>query len=285
MSLRAIYDVPAPAKINLFLHVVGRRPDGYHLLESAFMLIDWCDTLHFELRTDGQVLRHDLGVALPQVDLCIRAAQALKARTGSRLGVDISIHKQIPPQAGLGGGSSDAATTLLALIHLWDLKITPEQLMAVGMALGADVPFFLFGKNAWVGGVGEQLQAIELPPARWLVIKPDQGLETARIFADPDLRRDSQAAIMPDFSEHAYSYGQNDLQEVAQRYCPGVKIAMDWLAGAGLQGRMTGSGSAVFAQVLGDKEIDMSSCPFAYRFCENLQAHPLWGWAQAEGLR
>ncbi len=280
MSLRAIYDVPAPAKLNLFLHVVARRPDGYHLLESAFMLIDWCDTLHFECRTDGQIVRHDLSAPLPQTDLCVRAAQALQAQTGTSLGVDISILKQIPSEAGLGGGSSDAASTLLALNRLWNLKLSQAQLSSVGLALGADIPFFLFGKNAWVCGVGEQLQAIDLPEARWLVIKPDQGLATGRIFSDPGLRRDSEAAIISDFVARPYSYGRNDLQEVAEVQCPGIRIALEWLAKAGLQGRMTGSGSAVFARVPIERSVDMSSCPFTYRFCAGLPGHPLADWAQ-----
>lgn len=280
MSLRALYDVPAPAKLNLFLHVRGRRPDGYHLLESAFMLIDWFDTLHFEKRGDGQVKRHDLGAPLPPTDLCLKAALMLKTQTGCPMGVDISVLKRIPAQAGLGGGSSDAATTLLALNRLWDLRLSQKQLMETGLALGADIPFFLFGQNAWAGGVGEQLQEIELPHARWLVIKPDQGLDTGRIFSDPALRRDTEAAIISDFAENPYCYGRNDLQQVAEPHCRGVRTALSWLESVGLQGRMTGSGSAVFAQIPSDSQIDMTGCPYGYRLCENLPAHPLVAWAQ-----
>jgi 4-diphosphocytidyl-2-C-methyl-D-erythritol kinase len=150
-----LYDVVAPAKLNLFLHVVGRRADGYHLLQSVFVLIDWFDTLHFERRTDGALARHDLGAALPADDLCLRAARALQAQSGTRFGADISIDKQVPWGAGMGGGSSDAATTLLALNRVWELHWPLSRLFALGLTLGADVPFFLGGRNAWVEGIGE----------------------------------------------------------------------------------------------------------------------------------
>ena len=162
--LEALYDVPAPAKLNLFLHINGRRPDGYHLLQSAFMLIDWCDTLRFELRRDGQVSRCDLAAPhvedespvepLPADDLAVRAARALQAASGTSLGVHIGLEKRIPLQAGMGGGSSDAASCLLALQRLWGVRLAPKELLTVALSLGADVPFFLSGGNAWVEGIG-----------------------------------------------------------------------------------------------------------------------------------
>ena len=163
MMLNALWDVCAPAKLNVFLHVVGRRADGHHLLQSLFVLIDWADTLHFERRSDGELRRHDLTVALPSDDLCLRAARALKAASGTTCGADISIVKEVPWGAGLGGGSSDAATTLLALNRLWGLNWSRAQLHALSLTLGADVPFFIGGNNAWVEGIGERLTPLAVP--------------------------------------------------------------------------------------------------------------------------
>ena len=276
--MKSLYDVPAPAKLNLFLHIVGRRADGYHLLESVFMLIDWCDTLHFELRTDGQLSREDLGVPLPEDDLVLRAARGLQKQTGTRLGAHIVIDKRIPSQAGMGGGSSDAASTLLALNRLWQLNLGLDALLPLGLALGADVPFFLAGHNAWVSGVGEQLSAIALPPAQFLVVKPAEGLATQRIFSHPDLKRDTEPAIISGFAADAYGFGRNDLQSVAQRLCPNISQALIWLNGLGLDGRMTGSGSAVFARTLHDMKFQVPP-GFQVKQCHNLPAHPLDGWA------
>ena len=242
--MRAIHDVPAPAKLNLFLHVIGRRADGYHLLQSAFALIDWCDTLHFERRTDGVLTREDLGCALPPDDLVLRAARALQQATGCRDGAHIGIYKRIPAQAGLGGGSSDAASTLLALNRLWGLNLTRGQLARIGLQLGADVPFFLHGGHGWVEGIGEQVQPLALPAARFLVVKPPQGLETTAIFSAPALKRDAEPATIAGFAANPYGFGRNDLQPVAQRLCPQVSEGIEWLSRLGLQGRMTGSGSA-----------------------------------------
>ena len=195
--MQSLYDIPAPAKLNLFLHITGRRDDGYHLLQSVFMLIDWCDPLHFEVRRDGQINREH-----------------------------ISIHKSIPAQAGMGGGSSDAASTLLALNRLWKLQLPLSALTRLGLALGADVPFFLGGHNAWVEGIGEQITPIQLPPTRVLVVKPDAGLDTRLIFSDPALKRDSETAIISGFAANAsrngLNYGRNDLQSVAQKLCLGL---------------------------------------------------------------
>ncbi|MEO5669127.1 MAG: 4-(cytidine 5'-diphospho)-2-C-methyl-D-erythritol kinase, partial [Ramlibacter sp.] len=198
--MKALYDVPAPAKLNLFLHVTGRRPDGLHLLQSVMMLIDWCDTLHFELRPGPAISREDLGTLLPADDLVLKAAKALQAASGVTVGAHIAIDKRVPEQAGMGGGSSDAASCLLALNRLWGVNFSRRKLAGIGLALGADVPFFLGGRNAWAEGVGEQLSPVELPPARFAVVKPPEGLATALIFADPHLKRNTEAAIISGFA-------------------------------------------------------------------------------------
>ena len=283
--MKALFDVPAPAKLNLFLHVTGRRADGYHLLQSAFMLIDWCDTLHFEWRTDSQIHRHDLTAALPADDLITRAAALLQKATGTTQGADISIDKRIPAQAGMGGGSSDAATTLLALNRLWGLNLPLHRLQELGLQLGADVPFFLRGRNAWVEGVGEKITPIELPPARFCVIKPAAGIETSQIFAHPQLQRATNAATIAVFAADAYGFGHNDLQPVAETLCPDVKQALQVLFNAGLNGRMTGSGSAVFAHCTpGSAPVSVPD-HWQVRKCSNLDVHPLVGWAPSDNYR
>jgi len=282
--MKSLYDIAAPAKLNLFLHITGRRSDGYHLMQSVFMLIDWCDTLHFELRADGRISREDLGAALPADDLVVRAARALKAASATDQGIHIGIEKRIPAQAGMGGGSSDAASTLLALNRLWKLDFTLERLAAIGLGLGADVPFFLGGHNAWVEGIGEKLTPIALPGGRFLVVKPPQGLDTKLIFSDPALKRDSETAIISGFIADAFGFGRNDLQSVAERLCPGVTQALEWLALRGLKGRMTGSGSAVFAPVLQHIDAGVAPNAFQVRLCSNLDVHPLVGWATGKSL-
>jgi 4-diphosphocytidyl-2-C-methyl-D-erythritol kinase len=284
--LKAIYDVLAPAKLNLFLHITGRRADGYHLLQSVFMLIDWCDTLHFELRHDGIISRTDLGTstadALPADDLTVRAARALQAAAGTSLGVNISLEKHIPSQAGMGGGSSDAASCLRALQRLWGIHLSPEKLQAIALSLGADVPFFLGSGNAWVEGIGEKLTPIQLPPAYFLVVKPPAGLSTPAIFGATALKRDTQTATMLGFAANdegrIYGFGRNDLQPVAEKLCAPLVQSLDWLAAQGLQGRMTGSGSAVFAQILQDSMISAAPSGWIVKKCRNLEAHPLAGW-------
>jgi 4-diphosphocytidyl-2-C-methyl-D-erythritol kinase len=282
--MKSLYDISAPAKLNLFLHITGRRSDGYHLLQSVFMLIDWCDTLHFDLRADGQISREDLATPLPVDDLIIRAARALQAASSSSFGVHIGIEKRIPAQAGMGGGSSDAASTLLALNRLWKLDFSLEKLTQIGLQLGADVPFFLGGHNAWVEGIGEKITPVTLSQSRFLVVKPADGLETKLIFSDRALKRDTETAIISGFAADAFDFGRNDLQGVAQRLCPGVTQALEWLASHGLKGRMTGSGSAVFAQVL--HQIDLQGAPSAFqvRLCNNLDVHPLVGWASSDSF-
>ena len=284
--MKAIYDVPAPAKLNLFLHVTGRMPDGYHLIQSVFMLIDWCDTLHFELRIDGEITRADIAGAdaghLPAEDLTVQAAKALQKACDTSLGVHIGLEKRIPSQAGMGGGSSDAASCLLALQRLWGVKLPRSELLAIALSLGADVPFFLSGGNAWVEGVGELVTPIRLPAADFLVLKPPLGVSTPLIFTSPALKRDTETATMVGFAVNdtveVFGFGHNDLQPVAQEFCPQITQSLDWLSAKQLKGRMTGSGSAVFAQL--PHEIDFTDHPdgFKVRKCSNLQAHPLRHW-------
>ncbi|HMS26615.1 MAG TPA: 4-(cytidine 5'-diphospho)-2-C-methyl-D-erythritol kinase [Burkholderiaceae bacterium] len=286
--MKSLHNVPAPAKLNLFLHITGRRNDGYHLLQSVFMLIDWCDTLHFDVRTDGRITRRDLTTALPAEDLTVKAARALQTFSGTHLGVDIQINKSIPAQAGMGGGSSDAASCLLALNRLWDLQLPRAVLMQIGLKLGADVPFFLSGANAWVQGIGEQIQPIDIPSAHFLVLKPATGLSTQAIFSHPELKRDTETAIISGFLAHPFGFGRNDLQAVAQKLCPDVNLALTWLEKKGLQPRMTGSGSAVFAHVGSDKlsqfvdsAVTLNDVPenAVIQLCSNLPVHPLKSWA------
>lgn len=292
MSLRALYDVAAPAKLNLFLHIVGRRADGYHLLQSLFVLIDWCDTLHVELRSDGRLARHDLGAALPADDLCLRAARALQAQSGTSLGADISIMKQLPSGAGMGGGSSDAASTLLALNRLWGLAWPRSRLAALGLTLGADVPFFIGGRNAFVEGVGERITPIELATARFAVVKPLAGLETPAIFADPALVRDTEAVIIEGLAATVNQhngclperYGRNDLQPVAAAKCKEVGKVASWLEARFGNSRMTGSGSAVFARTGPGNDLgaELTELPtdWSGRMCKSLAAHPLCEWVE-----
>jgi 4-diphosphocytidyl-2-C-methyl-D-erythritol kinase len=332
--MKAIYDISAPAKLNLFLHVTGRRADGYHTLQSVFMLIDWCDTLHVERRADGQISREDIAAtgdaisqkheqaqarmlpALPAQDLSVRAAMALRQAGGAQaagLGAHIGLVKRIPSQAGMGGGSSDAASTLLALNRLWGLNLPLASLLEIGLRLGADVPFFLRGSNAWVEGIGENITPVELPAERFLVVKPPDGLDTARIFSHPDLQRNTAPAIISGFAANPFQFGRNDLQREAQTLCPGVGQGLKWLEQQGLQGRMTGSGSAVFAHLPGivsggavESHLLVNELPeqlvkespkdlteasvgvppeaptgFVVRTCSNLPSHPLAGWADS----
>ena len=291
--MKSLHNVLAPAKLNLFLHITGRKPDGYHLLQSVFMLIDWCDTLHFEIRPNGHISREDLSVPLPTDDLITRAARLLQQASGTALGAHIAIDKFIPAQAGMGGGSSDAATCLLALNKLWNLNFSVKQLSRLGLQLGADVPFFLCGHNAWVEGIGEIIQPIDLPTAQFVVVKPAEGLETSKIFASEALKRDTKPATISVFAADPYGFGHNDLQPVAQRLCPQISDAIEWLetaklAPAVVKGRMTGSGSAVFAQVPpGTNLSQMPQVPATWRnwkirMCGNLDVHPQKGWASSD---
>jgi len=303
MGLSALYDVAAPAKLNLFLHVTGRRADGYHLLQSLFVLIDWCDTLHFEQRGDGRVARHDLGAKLPDDDLCLRAARVLQAESGTPMGADISIDKQVPWGAGMGGGSSDAASALLALNRLWGLNWPRARLMALGLRLGADVPFFLGGNNAFVEGIGERLTPVPFAPEWLAVVKPAASIETRAIFGSPLLVRDTEAVILEGLSSggfagiSAFGFGRNDLQAPAEAACAEVAQAADILHRRFGNSRMTGSGSAVFARASarvtaeGSVNTGAAERPIALmpadlapgwvgRMCRSLKQHPLVGWAE-----
>ena len=289
--LRSLADVRAPAKLNLFLHVVGRRPDGYHLLQSLFVLIDWLDTLHFERRDDGRLQRNDLGAPLPADDLCLQAARALQSASGTRFGAGIVIDKQVPSGAGMGGGSSDAAATLLALNRLWGLTWPRARLQPLALGLGADVPFFIGGRNAFVEGIGERLTPVALPVQWFAVAKPPAHLDTGAIFRTPSLVRDTPAAILsgfladpPSALEWAGSSGRNDLQPPAEIACPEVAQVASWLKQRFGNSRMTGSGSGVFARA-GTSDRPEATLPaqlppgWVGRMCRSLEVHPLAGWA------
>jgi 4-diphosphocytidyl-2-C-methyl-D-erythritol kinase len=292
MRMNALYELPAPAKINLFLHVVGRRADGYHLLQSVFVLIDWADTLHIERRADGLLQRHDLNMPLPADDLCLRAARALQQASASGLGADIHIEKRVPAGAGLGGGSSDAATTLLALNRLWGLNWPRQRLAALALTLGADVPFFVHGHHAFVEGVGESITPVTLPRLWLAVVKPAASLGTAQIFGSPALERSTPAVILADFlanttlsDSNSAGFGRNDLQAVALAECAEVGQAADWLQARFGNSRMSGSGSAVFARAgTGDRPLATwgeGELPAHWvgRMCRSLAVHPLAHWA------
>ncbi|HXA46204.1 MAG TPA: 4-(cytidine 5'-diphospho)-2-C-methyl-D-erythritol kinase [Burkholderiaceae bacterium] len=242
---------PAPAKLNLFLHVIGRRADGYHLLQTAFQLIDRGDLLHFTLRDDDQIVRTtELSGVPAESDLVVRAARLLQTATqakfpGEIVGADVAVEKNLPMGGGLGGGSSDAATTLMALNHLWQSGLTQQELMALGLQLGADVPFFIFGRNAFAEGVGEQLQAIDTPESWFVVIEPGVSVPTAIIFSSKELTRDAKPVRITDFSRAIKNFGKNDLQVVASKLFPPVAEAIEWLSKYG-DARMTGSGACVF---------------------------------------
>jgi len=290
-ALKALWDLPAPAKLNLFLHVIGRRADGYHLLQSPFVLIDWCDTLHLERRDDGRLQRHDLGAPLPADDLCLKAARLLQQESGSAYGVDISIDKQLPSGAGMGGGSSDAATVLLGLNRLWGLHWPRDRLLPLALRLGADVPFFVGGRNAFVEGIGEVLTPFELPPQWFAVVKPPVDIPTKSIFASPLLARDTTPVIVTGFLAHPdSSEGRNDLQPPAESQAPEVRQVAEWLERRFGNSRMTGSGSAVFARAgeihngAGDQPVatwqaDELPPGWVGRMCRSLPEHPLVGWA------
>jgi len=238
---------PAPAKLNLFLHIVGRRADGYHELQSVFQFVDLCDELEIAVRTDGQIARRSEILDVPaERDLCIRAARALQRAAGSALGADIQLHKRIPIGAGLGGGSSDAATCLVALNRLWGLHWSIDRLAALGLTLGADVPVFVRGRAAWAEGVGERLTLLYPPLApvetNYLILKPNVFVGTAEVFQDPELTRNSPAITIHGFLK---SGGRNDCWSVVRRRYPEVARAFDWLSQFGTA-RLTGTGACVF---------------------------------------
>ena len=238
---------PAPAKLNLFLHILGRRPDGYHELQTCFQFVDLCDEIRIEVRADGLICRAVEIPGLPaEADLCIRAAKALQSASGATLGADISLTKKIPVGGGLGGGSSDAATCLIALNHLWGIHWPQEKLAAIGLKLGADVPVFVHGRVAWAEGVGERLTPLYPPlapsEANYLILKPNVFVSTAAVFQDPELTRNSAPITIHGFLA---SGGRNDCLGVVRRRYPEVAHALDWLSVFG-SARLTGTGACVF---------------------------------------
>jgi len=272
---------PAPAKLNLFLHVVGRRADGYHLLQTLFRFVGFGDTLRFSPRADGEVtLARPLPGVPAESDLTVRAARLLQAETGCRQGVEITVAKRLPMGGGLGGGSSDAATVLLALNHLWQTGVPRQRLQEIGLSLGADVPVFIFGANAFAEGVGEALQPVELPPAWYVVLEPSVQVPTPAIFKDPDLKRDTPPMHA---SEWRPGVGGNDLQPVAVRQFPEIARCLDWLGQFG-EARMTGSGACVFAEFVGESEAQsvLARLPAGMRgwVAQGLDGHPLRGLAE-----
>lgn len=236
---------PALAKLNLFLHVVGRRDDGYHLLQTVFQLLDWGDTVHLRVRDDGVLHRVDpLPGIVPEDDLAVRAARVLQASTGSALGADIAIDKRIPMGGGLGGGSSDAATVLVALNALWGTKLNEDALAGIGLGLGADVPVFVRGRSAWAEGIGETLTAIDLPERWYVVVDPAVTVPTAALFQAPDLTRNAPRLTIPLFVSGAATV--NVFEPVVRERFPAVARALDWLRGYGAA-RLSGSGGCLFA--------------------------------------
>lgn len=279
---------PAPAKINLFLHVTGRRPDGYHLLQTAFRLVDRADIVTLRLRHDGCITRSSELPGVPaEQDLVVRAARLMQEKTGCRLGVDIAVEKSLPMGGGLGGGSSDAASVMLGLNRLWSLGVPRATLQGWGLSLGADVPFFLFGRTALAQGVGEDLQPLLLPPAWYVVVEPPVAVPTAQIFASRELTRDSKLIIMPGFPEQDIrvigNEARNDLQPVVCGLYPPVQQALGALAEFGAP-RMSGSGACVFLPCESAEQAQavvaaLSSTWRAWA-APALERHPLYAWAE-----
>jgi 4-diphosphocytidyl-2-C-methyl-D-erythritol kinase len=283
---------PAPAKINLFLHVVGRRADGYHLLQSVFRLLDFCDTIYLKPRGDGIIKRvHDIEQVPEMQDLCVRAAKLLQQHTGCRSGVDIAVEKRISMGGGLGGGSSDAATVLLALNRLWDLRLGRDELQQLGIQLGADVPVFVFGQDAWAEGIGEELQPVALPSAYYLVLTPPVHVSTAQIFASKELTRDSIPTTIAAFSGVSagdrLSLVRNDLESIVCKHYPAVTTCLNWLNQFS-PARMSGSGASVFAAfdsreaaelILHRASREIDAQPVRGFVARSLEQHPLYSFA------
>ncbi|MDR5778346.1 4-(cytidine 5'-diphospho)-2-C-methyl-D-erythritol kinase [Caballeronia sp. LZ065] len=286
----SLRDCLAPAKLNLFLHITGRRPDGYHSLQTVFQLLDWGDRLHFTRRDDGVIRRKtDVPGVAESDDLVMRAARLLQQHTGVQHGVDIEIDKRLPMGAGLGGGSSDAATTLLALNRLWGVDLSREILQNLGLQLGADVPFFVFGQNAFAEGVGETLQAVKLPQRFFLVVNPAVHVPTAAIFSEKSLTRDTKVATMMDFlaqqrsdTNWPDSFGRNDMQAVVAGKYAEVAQVLEWFSNLA-PARMTGSGASVFAAFPSRAEAEMAQVklPESWKsvVTASLDSHPLFAFA------
>jgi len=278
--------LPAPAKLNLFLHVTGRRADGYHTLQTVFQLIDLSDWLDFERRSDGRIVREGDLVGTVEDDLAVRAAQTLQRVSGTDFGATIRVAKRIPAGSGLGGGSSDAATTLIALNRLWEVGLSRAQLSALAVPLGADVAFFLHGTNAFAEGIGEQLTSIDTPPAWYAVTWPQVHVSTREMFGDCGLTRVTEATKIADFSAAAGHFphtlfGANDLEAVARRRFPVIEDALARLQRHGVA-RMTGSGSAVFVATASEEDARkaVAECPPEWRSwaVQGLREHPLAAW-------
>lgn len=273
---------PAPAKLNLFLHVTGRRADGYHSLQTVFQLVDWSDTLDFRRRDDGRIERTTEVPGVPaQTDLIVRAARALQLASGTRFGADIAIAKRLPMGGGIGGGSSDAATTLLALNHLWGLGLGRDELKRIALALGADVPFFVHGENAFAEGVGEELTTVDLPESWFVIIHPRQHVPTAAIFSDERLTRNTPISIIADFTgcTNKFAFGRNDLETIATVKFGEVARALEWLRQYSPHARMTGSGACVFARFndsqTAQQVLDRLPPEWDGRCARSLSQHPL----------
>jgi 4-diphosphocytidyl-2-C-methyl-D-erythritol kinase len=242
---------PAPAKLNLFLHVTGRRPDGYHELQTLFQLIDLADSIGVTVRADGRIERvSGPPEVAPESDLIVRAAHALKAQTGTSFGASLSLIKRIPIGGGLGGGSSDAATTLLALNRLWGCELGLQELVEIGARVGADVPVFLHGSSAWAEGRGDRLTAVTLPPRWYVVIRPGVSVGTAEVFQAPELTRNSPLITIRGFFE---SGGHNDCEPVVRARYPEVREALEWL-GQSARAQLTGTGSCIFAAFTNEED-------------------------------
>lgn len=273
----------APAKINLFLHVVGRRPDGYHLLETAFRMLAHGDWITLTLRGDGEIHRTSVldGVA-EESDLVVRAARLMQTNTKCRLGVDIAVEKKLPMGGGLGGGSSDAASVMLGLNRLWGLGLSRGTLQQWGLSLGADLPFFLFGQSAFAQGVGEKLQPLSLAPASYLVVEPAVAVPTEQIFKADDLTRDTEPTIIARFPELPT---RNDLEPVARRLFPEVDAALRVLGAFG-EARMSGSGSSIFLHCANDAQARevLAKLPEGTRawIAKSLDRHPLFDWVASD---
>ena len=299
MAQTSLRDCPAPAKLNLFLPVCGRRPDGYHLLQTVFQMVDHGDTLHFTVRSDGQVRRlTDVPGVPEQQDLIVRALRLLAAEYERRHGraapgIDVEIDKILPMGGGLGGGSSDAATALMAANHLWQAGLNRDELMALGLPLGADIPFFIFGQTAFAEGVGEALLPVAVPDCWYVVIEPGVSVPTAAIFSSEGLTRNTEPVTIADFSRCLVSqtnpggFGKNDLQAVAVRLFPPVAEAIEWLGQHG-KARMTGSGACVFCAFSTESEADevLSNVPSAWIAwkAKSLARHPLAEVLQVDGV-
>lgn len=300
-----LYDLPAPAKLNLFLHVVGRRHDGYHLLQSLFRLISLADTITIDLRLDGKLSREsDLNAAVADDDdLVVKAARLLQQHTGTALGAHLKVNKRIPVGGGLGGGSSDAATVLIGLNRLWRTGLSRTDLVRLGVSLGADVPFFVFGQTAFVQGIGQELESVSAPDGSYLVFKPAVSVPTDTIFKAADLTRNTDRVKISDFSGASSfvaavggrgGFGRNDLEPVAKRLFPVVSKTMAWASSEGYPVRLSGSGSCFFAELQAPVQAELARASLMAKMgrldgsedavieevfaCDGLPEHPLRHW-------